>query len=71
MQRSWRGTACYWLAPHGLMDLLSNRTQDRQDRVAPPTMAWVLPSQSRIKKMFYRFLDLMEVFSQLTILPLR
>jgi hypothetical protein len=28
MQRLWRGTS-YWLAPHGLLSLLSYRTQDQ------------------------------------------
>jgi hypothetical protein len=29
MQRPWRG-AVHWLAPHGLLSLLSNRTHDHQ-----------------------------------------
>ena len=31
MQRLWRGAA-YWLAPHGLLGLLSYRTRDHQPR---------------------------------------
>ena len=31
MQRPWRGAA-YWFAPHGLLSLLSYRTQDHQPR---------------------------------------
>lgn len=33
-QRSWRDTA-YWLAPQGLLSLLSYRTQDHQRRGKP------------------------------------
>ena len=29
MQRPW-GVAAYWLAPHGLLSLLSYKTQDQQ-----------------------------------------
>ena len=31
MQRPWRGAA-YWLAPRGLLSLLSSRIQDHQPR---------------------------------------
>jgi hypothetical protein len=31
MQRPWRDAA-YWLAPHGLLSLLSYKTQDHQPR---------------------------------------
>ena len=31
MQRPWKGAA-YWLAPRGLLNLLSYRTQDHQPR---------------------------------------
>ena len=31
MQRPWKGAA-YWLAPHGLLSLLSNRPQHNQPR---------------------------------------
>jgi hypothetical protein len=34
MQRPWRGAA-YWLAPCGLLSLLSNRTQNHQPRGGP------------------------------------
>ena len=34
-QRPWRG-ATYWLAPHGLLSLLSYRTQDHLPGMAPP-----------------------------------
>jgi hypothetical protein len=44
MQRPWRDAA-YWLAPHGLPNLLFYRTQDHQPRVGtnhyelgPPTL---------------------------------
>ena len=36
------GAAC-WLAPHGLLSLLSHRTQDHQPRMAPPTVGRTLP----------------------------
>jgi hypothetical protein len=38
MQRPWRDAA-YWLAPHGLLSLLSYRTQDHQPRIAPSGLA--------------------------------
>lgn len=45
--------AAYCLTPHGLLRLLSYRTQDFQPMVAPPTM--VGPSTSLpIKKMSYK-----------------
>jgi hypothetical protein len=31
MQRPWRGAA-YWIAPNGLLSLLSYRSQDQQPR---------------------------------------
>ena len=34
MQWPWR-SAAYWLAPHGLLSLLSDRTQDHLPRVCP------------------------------------
>ena len=34
MQKPWRGAA-YWLALHGLLSLLSYRTQDHQPRDGP------------------------------------
>ena len=33
MQRPW--SIAYWLAPHGLLNLLSYRTQDHQSRGGP------------------------------------
>lgn len=39
MQRPWTDVA-YWLAPHGLHNLLSFSTQDHQPGVAPPTVGW-------------------------------
>jgi hypothetical protein len=44
MQRPRRGVA-YWLAPHGLLSLLSYRIQDHQPMVAPSIMGWALPHQ--------------------------
>jgi hypothetical protein len=34
MQRPWRDAA-HWLAPHGLLSLLSYRTQEHQPRDGP------------------------------------
>jgi hypothetical protein len=34
MQRPWRDTA-YWLAPHGLLSLLSYKTQDHNELGRP------------------------------------
>ena len=50
------GSLCtaYWLAPHGLLSLLSCRTQDHSTGMAPPTMGWALAHPSQIKKMPYR-----------------
>lgn len=49
--------AAYRLATSDLLSLLSHRTQDNQPRMEPPTMGWVLPNQSLIRKMPYsRFL---------------
>jgi hypothetical protein len=53
MQRPWRDAA-YWLAPQGLLSLLSYRTQDHLSGIAPPTIGGALPHQSLIKKMSYR-----------------
>jgi hypothetical protein len=33
-QKAWRDAA-YWLAPHGLLSLISYRSQDHQARVGP------------------------------------
>lgn len=53
MQRPWRGVT-YCLAPHGLLGLLSYRTQDHSLGMAPPTVGGVLHHQSLIKEMPYR-----------------
>jgi hypothetical protein len=50
MQRPWRGAA-HWLVHHGLLRLFSDRTQDHQHKMTPPTVGWALPHQSLIKKM--------------------
>jgi hypothetical protein len=52
MQRPWRG-ATYWLVPSGLQVLLSYRTYDTSPGMELPTMVWVLPHQSLIKKVPY------------------
>jgi hypothetical protein len=49
MQRPWRNAA-YWLAPHGLLILLSTKPRTTSPGVVPPTMDWALPHQSLIKK---------------------
>ena len=54
MQRPWR-EAAYWLAFHGLLSLLSNRTQGHQLRGSTTRKAQALPQQTLIKKMTYRF----------------
>jgi hypothetical protein len=51
-QKSWRDVP-YWLAPHGLLSLLSYSTQDHQPRYSTTHMDWVLPYQSLIKKISY------------------
>ena len=50
MQRPWR-SAAYCLAPHGLLSLLSYRTQDHQPRDGTTHSGLGLPHQSLIKKM--------------------
>ena len=67
MQRPWRDAA-YWLAPHGLLSLLSYRNLDHQPRdgithnsLGPP------PSVTSVENALH--LDLMEAFSPLR-LPL-
>ena len=50
MQRPWR-SAAYWLAPHGLLNLLSSTTQDHQSRGGTTGKCWTLPCKSPIKKM--------------------
>ena len=55
MQSPWRGAA-YWLAPHGLLSLLSYRTQDYQPSNGAthngPSQAW-----SPIEKMPYSWIS--------------
>jgi len=41
----------YWLAPPGLLSLLSIEHRITSSGMAPPTMTWVLSHQSLIKKM--------------------
>ena len=53
MQRPWRNAA-YWLTPHRLLSLLSQRTQDHQPRVVLLIMGWALPHRLLIKKMPYK-----------------
>ena len=44
----------YWFASHGLLSLLSYRTQITNPGMATPTMCWALPHQSPVKKMPHR-----------------
>jgi hypothetical protein len=53
VQRPWR-TADFWLAPHGLLNLLSYRTQDHQPRDGATHNGLGPPHQSPIKKMSCR-----------------
>ena len=48
MQTLWTGTA-HWLAPHGLLSLLSYRTQDHQARDGTTHNGLGPPHQSLIK----------------------
>ena len=85
MQKPWRDAA-YWFAPHGLLSLLSYRTQDHQPRDG--TMRWALPGLHagpektlKISLVFFSSsianeentsqLDLKEAFSQLRFPPFR
>ena len=45
--------AADWLAPHGLLSLLSYRTRTTRLRMAPPTVGRALSHQSPIKKSPY------------------
>jgi hypothetical protein len=72
MQRPGRDAA-YWLAPHGLLSLLSYRTQVHQlrhdpthNRLGPP------PSITNLRKCLMACLqpDFIETFSQLRLSPL-
>ena len=51
--KPWRGAA-YWLAPCGLLSLLSYRTQDHKPRDGTTHNELGPPYQSLIKKMPYR-----------------
>jgi hypothetical protein len=42
-QKPWR-TFTYWVAPHGLLSLLSYTSRNHQSL---PTVSWTLPDQSR------------------------
>ena len=46
-QKSWRDVP-YWLAPHGLLSLLSYRTQDHQPKGGPTHSGINSPHQSLI-----------------------
>jgi hypothetical protein len=59
--------AAYCFAPHGLLSLISYRTQECKLRCG-----WALPHQLLIGKMFHRLsYDFMEAFSQLSFLRLQ
>lgn len=49
----WECSLAYWLAPQGLLSLISYSIQDFLHRVAPPTMVWAIPQQSPSKKAQY------------------
>jgi hypothetical protein len=72
VQRPWRDAA-YWLAPHGLLSLLSYRTQDHQPR-GSTIHNWLglLPSVTNLKKCYtagsYGGIFLTEVFFSQTTL---
>ena len=53
MQRTWRG-ATYWLGHHGLLNLLSYKTQDHQPRNGTTHKGLGPPQQSLIKKTPHR-----------------
>jgi hypothetical protein len=67
MQRPWRGAA-YWLAPYGLLNLLSYRNLDHQPREGTTHNELGPPCQSLIKKVTYRGVFLVEVSSSHTTL---
>jgi hypothetical protein len=45
--------AAHWLAPQGLLSLLSYRSRTTSPGVAPPTKSWALPHKLLIKKMSF------------------
>ena len=53
MQRPWRGAA-HWLALHGLLNLISYKTQDHHPKDDTAHSELSPPRRSLIKKMFYR-----------------
>jgi hypothetical protein len=53
MQKPWRDAA-YWLAPPGLLNLLSYRTQEHQPMGVSTHRGLALSHQSLVKKMLYR-----------------
>lgn len=57
IQRPW-GIDTYWLATHGLLSLLSFRSQDQQPTVALPTMGWAFVHHLIIKNMPYKLICL-------------
>ena len=72
MQRPWRGAA-YWLAPHGLLSLLSYRTQDHQPKDgSTQNGVGSLLSITNLKSVLQACLqpDLLGAFSQLRFSPL-
>ena len=72
MLRPWRG-AVYWLALHGLLSLLSYRTQDPQPTDST-THNWLDPLSRIINEEIVPWArphqDLIEAFSQLRLPPL-
>lgn len=52
-QEPWRGAAS-WLTPHGLLGLLSSRTQGHSRGAALSAEILVLPHQPSIKEMHHR-----------------
>ena len=66
-QRPWRN-ATQWLAPHGLLSLLSVLAQAHLPRDGTTTVDWALPHQSLVKKMSPRICqqaNLIEAIPQL------
>jgi hypothetical protein len=71
MQRPWRDAAD-WFAPHGLLSLLSYRTQDHQPRVACTHnelgSSTLITKKNAVQACLQP--DLKEAFSQLRLPPL-
>lgn len=53
MQRAWKDAA-YHLAPSDLLNLLFIESSTTSPGMASPTMSWVLPDQTLIKKLPYK-----------------